>query len=481
MEPHTTLNGCEQLVEYGHPGLYLRDLVSVVREKYLRRPIGLVEPLKVRVIAPTHYEESTLWSGFQKQASRHHRKFSYFLSGKELDSTVWSRFVSDLSEARRRNSHEDDWVIVSDDASAATDSIDPKLSAWLIENHIKGDEPWKSRLRSRGRASIGADPDIPCYFQYPGRIGSHRQVCGQPMGDRKSFEILQEIHFIVKRAFLVREELWYSGYPVRINGDDGLIYLPRHLVQAYFDFIEKILWDINRSKTYVHPNIFSFNSALFRVVGSLVEPQPIIRWNLIHRIDKYGNKVLDPRVWNIIWESCPEHGFWLWRKFLPNWKEDLLALSQNVKGYSHNWNLPLSCGGLGLYPVDQRWFRRVTRRQWYTVSKTLSLVGRGNPRWRTGVSSVSKPREYKYGPALILGGSRSVVATGVGKPVDERIATDERTVLVPRFLPRGAKRMPKDFGMWVYDLPLGLPEGSLQPVAVKDLAAELLDVFTAAY
>jgi hypothetical protein len=222
-------------------------------------------------------------------------------------------------------------MIVSDDADAATDSIDPLLTnavgAALIPEDLQ--DLW-----------VKCNGGIVSYGKYP--VAPVEKTTGQLMGDRRSFPLLCLIHLAAKRAFL-RE----NGVPfwlVRVNGDDGIILLPKSLVEPYFAFMSN-LWGMNRLKTYVHSRYFSFNSTFFD--SKRTERVPIIRWNLIMGRDKYGNRGLNPMVWNTVREDAPpEAEEELLRYFIKEWRGVLSYLDK--KGNGNNWFLPTSVGGFGL-------------------------------------------------------------------------------------------------------------------------------------
>jgi hypothetical protein len=129
---------------------------------------------------------------------------------------------------------------------------------------------------------------------------------------------------------------------IRVNGDDGIIILERDDLQFYVDWMSK-LWNLSETKTYVSDEFFSFNSELWSVKS--LKKVPIIRWNLIYGLDKFGGHTSDPRVFNtIIEDSPPSFHNKIWNYFVGcrHW-QNILNNSQGA-----NWFLPTAIGGLGL-------------------------------------------------------------------------------------------------------------------------------------
>jgi len=337
-----------------------------------RRLIGICEPLKVRVITVHHAWEPALWSGYQKHLARQNRQIPQILSGKsELVDGIWEDFPEDIRKIFRdaKNHYESlgvDWVLISADATAATDSIHPLTTLAGAEGSLSNaycpDLDWLFKNTWTG---VYGDP----------RLSSVEQIFSDPllqlnsqaMGDRRSFVILCRIHYAVNSRFCSRFRLPKA---FAINGDDGLIILPRALVSEYFSFCEN-LWEVNRLKTYVSSSVFSFNSQFYHFpdftrVG-------IVRYSLIRGQDKFGMVSQDPRVFNTVLRTnsilSENHLFLEFRKF---WKSRLDKLTR----HGNNYFLPLCCGGLGLRPPrDRVW--TTSRQQRHAIVLADAKLERG--------------------------------------------------------------------------------------------------------
>ncbi len=337
-----------------------------------RRLIGISEPLKVRTITVHHAWEPALWSGYQKFLADQNRKVPQILSGKsEFRDGLWEDFPDDIrkifEEARIfYESRGVDWVLVSDDASAATDSIHPLTtlagSAGSISNKYCPDLDYLFRNTWTG---VYDDPSLSKRERFESE--PLLQLNGQAMGDRRSFVLLCRIHYAVKNRFCTRFRLPKA---FAINGDDGLILLPRDLVDPYFSFVEE-LWEINRLKTYISSRVFSFNSQFyyfpsFSRVG-------IVRYSLMRGQDKFGNESQDPRVFNTVLQTnriLSENSLFL--EFHRHWEKRLKKLTR----HGNNYFLPLCCGGLGLHPPrDRVW--TTTRAQRHAIIMADARLERG--------------------------------------------------------------------------------------------------------
>jgi hypothetical protein len=321
---------------------------------FSREVVPILEPLKVRVITKGHACESPFWASFQKSLAKRLAKDPRILSGKDFKHEPFQQCYDSL--VRNEELTGEPWIFVSDDGDAATDSIHPNLSIGVIIERIP--KEYRSVFAksffatdisywSPGSKTINPDtaPDLE----------SAPQLNGQLMGDRRSFPLLCLIHLIWKIIFLEENDLLVKWMPkweqyfrldqiILINGDDGLIGLPERLVPAYLDWMNQ-LWTMNPLKTFIRRDLASFNSQLWRM-GPQVRKVGLFRWNLIYRIDKYGDESQDPRVWNDILEDSAGFADELWPLFVRSWKPIFDYLEKRDPG--HNWFLPLSVGGFGL-------------------------------------------------------------------------------------------------------------------------------------
>jgi hypothetical protein len=314
--------------------------------------VAICEPLKVRVISKHHAWESPLWSGFQKSLTRYLSKQKYFLVGEEFSYESFEGLEESLEWYRQNYGSA---VIVSDDATAATDSISnvlservmlpliPECLQELCSSSFLGKLYYPGQIeKQKGGCGSGND-QCECLSCLDTQVIVD-QTTGQLMGDRRSFPLLCLIHAGTKRLFLERKGVPRENQCFFVNGDDGVIVLPRDWVQEYFTFVNE-LWELNPLKSYVHERIFSFNSTFFQLgKGQL----PIFRWNLISAFATRGGKTIDPTCWNEVAESAPGYADELWKFFIgsPAWRETLAYLDRRANG--NNWFVPRVCGGYGL-------------------------------------------------------------------------------------------------------------------------------------
>ncbi len=344
-------------------------------KNFRRKVVPILEPLKVRVITLGHAAESPMWAQFQKSLARRLAKDDAVLSGKEFGSEPFQKCFEDLrwNESLTR----EPWTIISDDGDAATDSIHPNLTIGMVIDKIPSRyrHVFSKSFFSTCEYSDKIFPEENCF----------PQMNGQLMGDRRSFPILCLIHLLWKRIFIEEHELLTVHSSVvdqyfklkeiiLINGDDGVIGIPLRLKQDYLDWMS-LLWSMNPLKTFEGRSKLSFNSKLWKYSELRKEcyPVPLIRWNLIHRIDKFGDQSMNPQIWNDVKLDAPElFQPYLFRIFVKHWKVRFKYLDDFDPG--HNWFLPLSCGGLGLEP-PHGWSFRISGRQWSGVRECEQSLG----------------------------------------------------------------------------------------------------------
>lgn len=356
-----------------------RRIIAQNDDVPLRKVVAICEPLKVRIVTVHHVSESSLWEIPAKNLQKYLSYQSWCLSGKVVceDSFSGMDLVIKLMKSRGKNP-----IIVSDDASAATDSVGIKLSESICEMVFP---EFLDIFRS---LSLGV-------LQYkkgvlPGGQKFVKQTTAQLMGARWSFGFLCLIHGAVKRLFFSRFNYPKDEQFFRVNGDDGVIILDEKDVKSYFEFMND-LWTVNKLKTLVHVDVFSFNSALRRVSTGCKEIEKV-RFNLVNGISKFGTPLENPCVWNNITESAKsvDHKV-LWDWFLPEWRETFRYL--DAHGTGNNWFLPHHLGGYGL-KVDFPF--KITSRQ----LRVLDVIEGGDPkkisRLKTKTESADRQKVHDY-------------------------------------------------------------------------------------
>jgi hypothetical protein len=216
-----------------------------------------------------------------------------------------------------------------------------------------------------------------------------------------------------------------------VNGDDGLILVPKKLLGFYFEFMSR-LWVVNETKTRVSGHSMSLNSRAWEHQGGKTTEVPLVRWNLIYGVDKYGVGMQNPQVWNSVL-SCSEgvDPKELWLHFHRRWFSQLRKLTR----FGGNYFLPLLAGGLGLKPVAEVYY---TPWQRAAVDDALRCVGTSRkPRYQTILRN-NLPRSS----AIVVQTTAKVAVIGTGVsstdvPNSHRPWVDEQTSwLLPARLPK---------------------------------------------
>jgi hypothetical protein len=379
-----------------------------------RKVVALREPLKVRIITIGHVWESAFWADFQKHVRDRLKPFSQNCSGKELPVQYFDHIVKERQRLEALTGEE--WYFISDDGTAATDSIGTKLCAGALEHLI----PPEYLELFHDSISNGQDP-CQMHYKHGGESWTVDQTNSQLMGDRKSFIGLSMIHIAVKMAWMrgMADELGIHFSVLRkcfhINGDDGLIILPKRFIKRYMTFMGR-LWELNPVKTQISRTFFSLNSRLFCDKRGVAFEPPFIRWNIIYRVGRTGEAMLNPTVWNELNSSL--HGVAskrIWDLFHKQWKDTLDLLTRRT---GNNYFLPQLCGGLGLFPSPNIEFE-ITPQQNALIVETQKLVNVAGktPAWSTRTVPTYEAPLFKE--------QRKVQETGLwglrSKPLTEHI------------------------------------------------------------
>jgi len=376
--------------------VYISEDFTDFTDRPLRKVIGITEPLKVRIITVGHAWESPFWAEFQHHLQDQISTRSWSGTGRTDEELLEKVKLMRDNLTFNENATKEPWTFMSDDGSAATDSIDCELTWKFLSDLIPNqyhDFAYNS-LRS--------------YVRYKKEF--HEQNTGQMMGDRRSFPLLCLIHYAFKIAFLKKHNLIRVVYTsgsrnhrrfiklyelILVNGDDGLIAIPLRLKNQYIEWMNQ-LWEMNLLKTYEHRDYASFNSQLFDLKeGKRI---PLIRYNLIRRVDKFGDKCLDPSVWNQVVKDCPNnkrtHEI-LFRKYCLYWKDQLEFLKK--LGGGNNYFLPKAVGGFGLNPGHLLF--EVTPRQYAGIE--ICERSQGSSKRPEVVTSSQPAFRSKHGPGKL--------------------------------------------------------------------------------
>lgn len=364
----------------------------------IRKIVAITEPLKVRIISTQHYWESPFWADLQKYVRDSLRPDRSNCSGKELPVTYFDHIVRMRQRMQDRTGER--WVFVSDDGTAATDSISIELSYGALEHIIP---PEYTSLYGEC-SGLGPTPN---QLDYPDLEETVDQRNSQLMGDRRSFAQLTVIHIATKRAWMrgmcdelekdyatERGEFFTDLFDAfHVNGDDGLIIIPERYLDRYMEFMGR-LWELNPIKTQVSTVFFSLNSRMFMDRRGFAFEPPFIRWNIIDRVSRTGSeRMVNPKVWNELFNSmhsdCSKE---LWDFFHVKWKDTLDHLCR----FGNNYFLPEMAGGLGMRPPPCIEVK-VTPQQNATIIATYKLLGKPSrpPKWMTATVPLYRSPFFK--------------------------------------------------------------------------------------
>lgn len=415
------------------------------RKAVFRDVLGLPEPCKVRCITLSHWWESPLWGHLQRRFTRYLARNHFVASGKELEPSYFSTLAEKVAELSARDGTE--FVFVSDDGDAATDSICLRLSNGSLRKSIPSELIHLYDICSgiTGDAFVRVAPTTSQIKDDGTEPSYYRQINSQYMGDRLSFVKLTVIHACYKLVFLRRyaHVFNWSERDIRnlffINGDDGVIAIPKQILEQYVKWMGT-LWNLNSIKTQVHRDVFTINSRMFKISRDRrsFDEVSFFRYNLLERQDRGGGRIIDPQVWNVFSETASTlmEPDLLWSKFHREWSGTLQYLT---KGKGNNYFLPEIFGGLGLVPLPgQSWY--TNSRQRYAIIQTLKRKDKElpPPRWMTQVVPVIKHSGVKRDIRRTLRTGLSVKATKVhftGTAAVKGVTT--ATKLFTRRLPRG--------------------------------------------
>jgi hypothetical protein len=323
--------------------------------------VGLPEALKIRVISKGPGDIYFFLKPLQKFMARVLRKFSVLrLTGE----AVTSDYVREQMEKGNGD------LFASLDYSAATDGLDPEISAAIVDaisDNIGLD------LFSRKCfhfALTGHMVDVPLETDEELLKGDvcRPQVWGQLMGSVVSFVVLCIANLTVMRlAFELRNEKMDGGkvvydqskislekLPMCVNGDDGLMRCNRAQYQLWSVIADSVGLKPSVGKVYLDSNYMNINSASFLWNGGRVDSISYVNMGLASGLSRSG----EPRssdaglaISNIgaqhrdLIHSCPVGIRESVHSFFVQKNKDLLNM------FKLPWFVPQNYGGLGLTPL----------------------------------------------------------------------------------------------------------------------------------
>nr|UQB76057.1 RNA-dependent RNA polymerase [Flumine narna-like virus 59] len=344
---------------------YLSIFRAAVDEKPMVKPVGLCEPLKVRVISkgpPLTYTslvplQKWMWSSLKK-----HKVFA--LIGRMVTEEDVQRCLGGMLSGDEA---------VSGDYKASTDN----LHSWVSE--AIAEEIFAILVENMSKEFY---LDLPRYFLrdlkilfiraltrhiFEGADGEFfTQKEGQLMGSIISFPIL-----CIANAALCRFALELANgetyrltdkgrdklAPLLINGDDCLLRGRRDVLRKYWEKICAFAGlESSVGKTYFSDSFCTINSTIFELEGWSWKERKTINMGLLLGRAKDGTRT---KIGDLgsgcrkLKETCPPES-WLKvkKEFIKRNKTTLSAKAELGSEASIPWFLPEWCGGIGL-PIDQ--------------------------------------------------------------------------------------------------------------------------------
>lgn len=366
------------------------------------RSIGLLEPLKVRVITTGQPEYSVYLEPIRKRLHDWLRQMACF---KPLDNPKISK--SDLAGIVERETklglNFPSWV--SGDYAAATDNLNMHCTRQCI-SAIASALGRQSDIGLIERSLCGAQLEYPTEPQ----IASVPQLNGQLMGNPMSFPILCLVNLFAYKSALdeyTASDNPIESLPVLVNGDDIVFRADSRLLAIWTKQISAVGFELSVGKYYVHKKVLTLNSQLFVHSGSDFTEITYTNPGLLYKFGFAANKrktqllPLD-QIFNQFLSGCwsPPRA----QKQLRYYWKSLYNKQSNFGLY--NLYTPRSSGGLGVNPIGtknyqtqfQKWLAFVlhqlqnwdpTRAQKLTQSAIFTGVGdRAVIRHRRGLRAV---------------------------------------------------------------------------------------------
>lgn len=344
-------------LEFYTPDPWIWDEVEFLAERDAKklqcRPIGLLEPFKVRVITVGTASEYHLMRRIQPVIYKPLRDNPILkLVGKPLESADASALRAKAMDPQgvcRWLDAERFWV--SGDYEAATDYLNPHLS-WVVLSAMAERIPSLLKYLSQMKAAlVGHEIEVP---DCPGEF--EQQVWGQLMGSPISFPVLCLVNLaatLLAYEHRLGQAIHPSQLPVLINGDDVGFYADQKLYGMWKRCTAGAGLKFSLGKNYTHPRYLILNSQVHDMKNFAATHVPHLLsgclWGMV-------GKSSDPRdsfdesplaflgCVKDLHKDWPDRTEYLTQRFVAlHWK----ALNEKIpRGMS--WYAPPHLGGLGL-------------------------------------------------------------------------------------------------------------------------------------
>lgn len=367
--------------------LYEKLVQAAIKEEKNVTLVALAEALKVRVISKGPVATYTVLKPVQKwmwNALRSHSSGAFKLIGEEITSAY---MIEQLGQLREQESY------LSGDYSAATDNLDPKLSAIVVR--VLGERIDDRRLRELFLDSLIGhkirNPDDPNQLT--------PQKWGQLMGSIVSFPILCIVNAAIcryARERSVRRKLRLVDAKIACNGDDCSFRANRVGQRAWENAARATGMAPSMGKYFFSSEFIQMNSAQFQVVSNKPEESdlnplahtlelvPKVNMGLLAGLGRTtGSKVEkgnNPSNWGSL-NSISINSHTLINECAAEDKERVFKIYLNknwekLKSTRLPWFLPEHLGGLGLpiFPEYKTIVDGQEKKPWVPTTLDLRLA-----------------------------------------------------------------------------------------------------------
>jgi len=352
----------------------LRRLCQTSSSRRCVRAVGLLEPLKCRVITCGDAPMQSLMETIRKPIHDRLRT----LPGLELLGRPLQKgdLVSLCAKADSLGMTGPDVKWVSGDFKAATDNLSAGASRQVAAALID----WTGRVEDM---EFVMESLFGTVLQYPEPKGVSsmsascpgtpqkeiQQSTGQLMGNPMSFPILSIVNFIGFWKALEKHlcrKVQPAEVPVLINGDDILFRANDALYTEWQATIRHLGLSLSVGKSYFHKNTFTLNSEMYKCRGDGLSEEcydkiEFLNVGLLRKA--FADKTLPAHFCAVapclseVLKGAQSRN-WAFRRFKRHWRQEIEA---STRGGLLSLFLPAAAGGLGVEAHDVDFY--VTRKQ----------------------------------------------------------------------------------------------------------------------
>jgi hypothetical protein len=380
--------------------------------------IGLLEPLKVRMITKGPAKNYYISKFFQKHMWKHMKSID---SCKLIGEVLNEENIEEISGSK--DPLLDPYIqefdhYVSGDYSSATDGLDIRHTNACFESALS--RPFKGekyqdldtfRLRERLRNVLD------CHrisYSPKMKVDTIDQNTGQLMGSPLSFPILCAINMATYMVALKRYissrrldgykvEITPYNIPILVNGDDILFRANAEFYEFWQNAVREVGFELSLGKNYFHRTLLTVNSQLYRRSSGKYKKVPFLNVGLLNgQCRSTGRKAArDAPIWDLHRETIEgaQNKGRAHRRFVHYHKDEIQEMTQ-CHGMRLNLFIDRWRGGLGFTQFEgfeehnhYTYPQKLLAQALYAYSKE-KFLNREN--WRVGYS-VGVPRDLYSG------------------------------------------------------------------------------------